>query len=257
MSKKRENKEKRLVYIRNLMETTGSTRVNASEIARLFEVSETVIRGDLKEIYKEMNEKSKESVAVELTKIDMGLKRGMRELEKIVESDRKPEEKLKAIEIYSKMASDYVSSKSRLGLFQPDGKGSTAPAIICFTYGSCLDNSFIEYCVKAGHPEVKVLFDSFETLRADEEVKAAIERQERLHPGERHVVVDTSVLSLDEIDKSPEDGNASDALETAPCVDCEPPGEYYCRACKKNHPNGTFCFAENELRKSEQKNRKE
>ena len=242
MSKKRENKEKRLEYIRNLMKTTGSTRVNASEIARLFEVSETVIRGDLKEIYKEMNEKSKEAVGVELTKIDAGLRRGMRELEKIVESDRKPEDKLKAIEIYSKMASDYVSSKSRLGLLKADGKETSLPPIVCFTMQSCDMNAFVDYCVKEGHPEVKELQKAFETLTAEEEVKERLKRDERLKDRDVVTVRDTADMK----EAADKHGLSVDAIREAMKEDVEE--EYFCEACQKMHPKNSFCLRENELR---------
>lgn len=214
MFKKRENKEKRLAYIRNLMQSTGSTKINASEIARMFNVSETAIRGDLKEIYKEMSEKSKEDVSVELTKIDIGLKRGMRELEKIVESDRKPEDKLKAIEIYSKMASDYVTSKSRLGLFKPDGKGTDAPPVVVFNMRAWDMDSFIDYCVKEGHPEVKELKAAYDELTAAEAAKEALERDERLKKAKETPRVDP--LGGWMPDAPPVDSVSPEALETAP-----------------------------------------
>jgi hypothetical protein len=237
MGKKGDMKVIRLKYLRDMIEKTGSTRINASEVARLFNVSSTQIENDKREIYQAMNAKSKENVGIELSKLDIGLKRGLRELESIINSEKGAESKLKAIEIYSKLTSDYVSNLTKMGLFTPEKQKAAAPPIICWTYGSCKDDDFIDFCKKEGHAEVKEYYDAFQTFLADKEVKAAIERQERLHPRENHIEVDTAVLEEDEIDKPPEDV-APDALETAP-------GVYpVCPHCNTRHDPVKLCFDE-------------
>lgn len=247
MSKKRENKEKRLVYIRNLMETTGSSKVNASEIARVFNVSETVIRGDLKEIYREMNEKSKEAVGVELVKIDAGLRRGMRELEKIIESEKPAEQKVKAIETYSKMASDYIAGKSRLGIFRDDGKQDNQYPIICFTHGVLEDDNFVAYCKRLGHNEVEQWYADFQKELADKAAKEALEREQRLHP-QKDIQMNKEIFLVDDasdmkvaVDKF---GLSVGALREEMKKDkwgCSE-NEYYCFLCETCHLRGSICW---------------
>jgi hypothetical protein len=249
MGKKREKKELKLEFIKNLMKETGSSRVNASEIARQFGCDEKAVRLDLQEIYKEMNEKSKESVGVELVKIDAGLRRGMRELEKIIESDKQPEAKVKAIETYSKMASDYIAGKSRLGIFRADGKQTEAVPIICFNHRTTNMEDFLEYCKNEGHPEVKNLYEKFEHLTADKIIKDRLEREQRLHP-HKNIQIEKETIFVDDasdLREAVNHGLSVGAIKKAMLEDvtddfgCKP-DEYWCGLCKTCHKKGDICF---------------
>jgi len=240
VGKKRENKEKRLAYIRNIMETTGSTRVNASEIARVFNVSETAVRDDLKEIYKELTEKSKEKANSEIVKMDADLLRSLRILADYINSDRPASEKIRAIETQSRLFNDYVSNQSKRGLFtSQDKKKEDDFPVIVFTMGATDMEAFLKYCTKSGHPEVNELHTAFSNVVADEAVKERMSQDARLK-GKGTVVVNSAA---DMREANRKHGLSVKAIAAA-LVDDDPSEPYFCPFCKTtDHGRDDLCVS--------------
>lgn len=235
MNKKQENKDKRIEYLKNLIETTGSTKVNCSEVARLFDVNDKTIRNDLQEVYKDMNEKQRDNVSIELVKLDSGLKQGLRVLEKFINSDRGAETKVKAIDTYSHLVGEYISNLTKLGLFRPETKtGNNAPQIICFTQTTVGENTILDYCKKKGYDDVILFYEEGQSKLADAESKARLARDGLIY------VKPTVVKSFDDCKEKGVE-LSFEAVRNFLKADDEPE-TYLCRHCHNRHKVGDICF---------------
>lgn len=242
MSKKRQKKEQRLEYIKNLMKETGSSRVNASEIARQFGCDEKAVRLDLQEIYREMGESSREKATTEIVKMDADLLKSLRILADFISSDRPASEKIRAIETQSRLFSDYINAQSKLGLFKsPEEKGENYPVIVFNNQTTDMD-AFIEFACKK-NPEIKKIYEEFSLFSAETAIKERQARDIRLK-GKEVFPVNTTEDMKEAVDKH---GLSVDAIRANFKEDvtdkwgCKP-DEYWCGLCEQCHPKGSICW---------------